>query len=48
MVQREGGPTHNVPANVGRVPLKAVQSPSQIEVGAIPKYPSQRCMKMAI
>ena len=48
LAQREGGPAHNVLASVGQVPLEAVQSPPQIEVGAIPKYPSLRWMKMAI
>ena len=39
LAQREGGPAHNVLASVGRVPLKAVQSPPQIEVGSDPQVP---------
>ena len=36
LAQREGGPAHNIPARVGRVPLEAVQSPPQVEVGSDP------------
>ena len=39
LAQREGGPTHNVPTNMGRVPLEAVQSPPQFEVGSDPQVP---------
>ena len=39
LAQREGGPTHHIPANVGRMPLEAVQSPPQIEVGSDPQVP---------
>ena len=39
LAQREGGATHNIPANVGRVPLEAVQSPPQIEMGGDPQVP---------
>ena len=39
LAQQEGGPTHNVPANIGRVPLEVVQSPPQIEVGGDPQIP---------
>jgi len=37
LAQREGSPTHHVPRNIGQVPLKAVQSPPQIEVGDDPQ-----------
>ena len=39
LAQQEGGPAHNIPANVGQVPLEAVQSPPQVEVGSDPQVP---------
>ena len=39
LAQREGGPIHHIPLNIGRVPIEAVQSQPQIEMGCDPQIP---------